>query len=133
MATRKVIKQGDPLLRKVAREVTAFDERLAELLDDMWDTMYKEDGVGLAAPQVAVLRRAAVVDTEDGNKVELVNPQIVFAEGEQIGFEGCLSVPDFNCKVMRPQRIKVTAQDRHGNPFEFTAEDFFRRRMLSRN
>lgn len=125
MALRKIITEGDSLLRKNAREVTNFDSRLHTLLDDMWETMYKSDGVGLAAPQVAILRRVAVVDTEDGNKIELINPVIVNGEGEQVGNEGCLSVPEYHCLVKRPLKISIKAQDRFGKPLEFVAEGFF--------
>lgn len=85
MAIRQITKEGDPALRKKCRPVTEFNERLGVLIDDMWDTMYKADGVGLAAPQVSVLRRIAVVDVEDGNKYELINPVIVESEGSQVG------------------------------------------------
>lgn len=125
MALRKIIIEGDSLLRKNSREVTNFDARLHTLLDDMWETMYKSDGVGLAAPQVAILRRVAVVDTEDGNKVELINPVIAKEDGEQVGSEGCLSVPEYHCMVKRPQKIFIKAQDRFGKPLEFEAEGFF--------
>jgi len=118
MAIRQITKEGDPALRKKCRPVTEFNERLGVLIDDMWDTMYKADGVGLAAPQVSVLRRIAVVDVEDGNKYELINPVIVETAGEQVGAEGCLSVPDEYGIVARPDYVKVRAQDRHGEWFE---------------
>lgn len=124
MAIRKIIIDGDAMLRKISRPVTDFNERLWTLIDDMWDTMYKADGVGLAAPQVAVLRRVAVVDTGDGVKYELINPVILGAEGEQVGSEGCLSIPEFNCNVKRPYKVTVRAFDRYGKAFEVTAEDF---------
>ena len=115
MAIRQITKEGDPALRKKCRPVTEFNERLGVLIDDMWDTMYKADGVGLAAPQVSVLRRIAVVDVEDGNKYELINPVIVESEGSQVGQEGCLSIPGYNCNVKGPYRVQVTAFDRLGN------------------
>ena len=86
--------------------------------------MYKADGVGLAAPQVSVLRRIAVVDVEDGNKYELVNPVIVESEGSQVGQEGCLSIPGYNCNVKRPYRVKVTAFDRFGNEQTYDVQGF---------
>lgn len=125
MATRQIITEEDSILRKKSRMVTEFDDRLHQLIEDMWETMYKSDGVGLAAPQVAVLKRVAVIDTDDGNKVELINPKIVSKSGEQIGAEGCLSVPNYSCKVKRPQIIKVKAFDRFGKPFSIEAEGFF--------
>lgn len=125
MALRQIITEGDSILRKKSRAVTVFDDRLHQLIDDMWETMYKSDGVGLAAPQVAVLKRVAVVDTEDGNKVELINPVIALMSGEQIGVEGCLSIPNYNCKVKRPLKITVKACDRFGKLFNLDAEGFF--------
>ena len=98
-----------------------FDLRLWLLLRDMADTMYKADGVGLAAPQVGILRRVVVVDTGDG-LVELINPEIIAREGEQAGAEGCLSLPGRQGYVVRPQKVTVRAQDRKGKPFEITAE-----------
>lgn len=124
MALRKVVIEGDPILRKVCRPVTEFNDRLHTLIDDMWETMYKEDGVGLAAPQVAVMRRLAVVDVGDGNKYELINPVIKKAEGEQIGQEGCLSIPDYNCDVKRPMKITVDSLDRYGKPYTVTVEGY---------
>ena len=124
MAIRQITKEGDPALRKKCRPVTEFNERLGVLIDDMWDTMYKADGVGLAAPQVSVLRRIAVVDVEDGNKYELVNPVIVESEGSQVGQEGCLSIPGYNCNVKRPYRVKVTAFDRFGNEQTYDVQGF---------
>ena len=124
MAIRQITKEGDPALRKKCRPVTEFNERLGVLIDDMWDTMYKADGVGLAAPQVSVLRRIAVVDVEDGNKYELINPVIVESEGSQVGQEGCLSIPGYNCNVKRPYRVKVTAFDRFGNEQTYDVQGF---------
>ncbi len=124
MAIRKIVIEGDPILRKVCRPVTEFNDRLRTLIDDMWDTMYKADGVGLAGPQVAVMRRLAVVDVDDGNKYELINPVITHAEGEQIGQEGCLSIPDYNCDVKRPMKVTVDAFDRYGKPYTVTVEGY---------
>lgn len=113
MAKRIIVKVPDPILTKKCRQVENFDERLWTLLDDMKDTVKAANGAGLAAPQVAVLKRVCVVDTEDGY-FELVNPVILSAEGEQSGLEGCLSVPKKYATVKRPMSLKVEAQDRFG-------------------
>ena len=118
---RKIVKLGDETLRKQSKPMQTFDLRLWLLLRDMADTMYKADGVGLAAPQVGILRRVVVVDTGDG-LVELINPEIIAREGEQAGAEGCLSLPGRQGYVVRPQKVTVRAQDRKGKPFEITAE-----------
>ena len=124
MATRKIVTIGDGALRKVCRKQEKFDLRLAVLLNDMAATMYKAEGVGLAAPQVGILRRVAVVDvTEDHSGLrEMVNPEIVAREGSQTGREGCLSVPDRQGVVTRPRKVRVRYQDRKGNPRELEAE-----------
>ena len=126
MAIRKIVKIGDETLRKVCRNQEKFDFRLSILLKDMADTMYKAEGVGLAAPQVGILRRIAVVDvTEDhSGLVELINPRILEADGKQTGREGCLSVPGRQGVVTRPRKVRVAFQDRHGNPVELEAEGF---------
>ena len=121
MALRKIVLQGDELLRKKCRPVTEFNDRLHTLLDDMADTLADAGGVGLAAPQVGVLRRVCVVMNEDEEILELVNPEIIYTEGEQTGLEGCLSVPGKYGEVTRPNFVRVRAQDRDGNWFE--AED----------
>ena len=122
MAIRKIFMDGDPLLLKRSRETTAFDGRLAILLDDLRETMHKADGVGLAAPQVGILRRVAVVEVDD-TYLELINAQIIYTEGEQIGPEACLSVDNSkNCSVARPQKLTVKSYDRYGKIYEFTAE-----------
>lgn len=122
MAIRKIVEMGkDDILRKHARQVVKFDRRLAVLLDDMADTMYEADGVGLAAPQVGVLKRAVVIDVGEG-LIELVNPQIVWQEGEVVGAEGCLSVPGRRGTVARPEKVRVAAQDRKGNAVEVEGE-----------
>ena len=123
MALRNILKQGDETLSKRCRPVTDFNDRLHQLLDDMAETMLQANGVGLAAPQVGVLRRAVVVletNTPEGEEyvVELVNPEIVQRDGEQESPEGCLSVPGAYGMVKRPARVKVRAQDRNGNWFE---------------
>lgn len=121
MAIRNILKYGDPALRKISRTVLNFDERLAQTLDDMKDTMYEADGVGLAAPQIGVLRRYCIVDTGDG-LVELINPVIIEKKGEQKEQEGCLSIPGNYQKTVRPMFVTVRAQDRHGNTFTVSAE-----------
>ena len=124
MALRNILTAGEPSLYKKSREVTKFDERLHQLLDDMTETLEKSGGVGLAAPQVGILRRAVIVletnveDEEDEYFIELINPEIVETEGEQTGAEGCLSVPEQYGVVKRPEHVKVRAQDRDGEVFE---------------
>lgn len=121
MATRNIVKDGDPILRKVCRSVLNFDERLAQTLDDMAETMYEADGVGLAASQVGILRRYCIVDVGDG-LIELVNPVIVQQSGSQTGDEGCLSFPEQYASVTRPMKVTVKAQDRYGKTFTITGE-----------
>ena len=126
MALRKIICIEDELLRKKSRPVEKFDEKLHRLLDDMAETMYNANGVGLAAPQVAVLRRAVVMDCGDG-LIEMVNPEILETEGEQDGPEGCLSVPGRWGVVKRPKTVRVRAQDRNGMLFEAEGADMVAR------
>ena len=127
MATRKIVTQGDELLSKKCRPVTEFNPRLHQLLDDMADTLAEANGAGLAAPQVGVLRRAVLVIGDDDQVMELINPEIVFQEGEQTGPEGCLSVPGKYGMVTRPYRVRVRAQDRFGNWFEAEGEEIVAR------
>ena len=123
MAIRRILVLGeDDALRKRARRVDKFDKRLRTLLDDMADTMYKADGVGLAAPQVGVLKRAVVIDVGEG-LIELVNPEIVASEGAVVGPEGCLSVPERRGTVERPERVTVKAQDRDGRALQIEATE----------
>ena len=126
MAIRKVVQEGDDVLRKKCFEVTAFDEKLAMLLDDLKDTVKKEEGAGLAAPQVGVLRRAVVVDVEEGF-FEFVNPVIVDSRGEQRGFEGCLPVRGKRGVVSRPNVLKLEYFDRYGKKQKLVAKGFFAR------
>ncbi len=126
MAKRKVLKYGDERLRKVAKPVTEFDDDLRELLDDMRDTMYANDGMGLAATQVGVLRRVVIMDL-GGSFFELINPEIIASEGEQEEEEGCLSVPNFSDLVKRPEKVTVKAKDRYGYDIEITGEKTFAR------
>ena len=121
MAKRNIVKIGDEILRKICRTQLTFDDRLHQILDDMAETMYDADGVGLAAPQVGILRRYCIVDVGDG-LVELINPVIVETEGEQIGNEGCLSVPGRSEIVKRPFKVTVRAQNRFGENFTITGE-----------
>lgn len=114
MAIRNIRTEEDPILRKKSREVEKFDDRLFELLDDMAETMYAADGVGLAAVQVGVLRRVVVIDIGEG-LMELINPEIIEVDGIQCDVEGCLSLPGKQAYTMRPMTVKVKAQNRDGN------------------
>lgn len=125
---RKIVKLGDENLRKVCKPMPKFDLRLWLLLRDMKETMYKAEGVGLAAPQVGILRRVVVIDVGNG-LVELVNPEIIHTEGENGGAEGCLSIPGRQGYVVRPKKVTVRAQDRNGKFFEVTGEDLFARAL----
>ena len=127
MANLKIVKVGDPVLRKVCRPVTEITPRVKQLLDDMVETMRKADGVGLAAPQVGIMRRIAVVECEPGVVYELINPKIIATAGEQEGPEGCLSVPGRSGIVKRPRHVTVRATDRHGNQFEMSGSDLLAR------
>lgn len=122
MALRQIIKEGDDVLRKVSRPVSKFDNRLHLLIDDMVQTMQANHGIGLAAPQVGVLRRLFVYDLQDGEGPQaVVNPRFVLREGLQVGQEGCLSVPGMWGDVERPARVVVEGQDRNGNPLRVEA------------
>ena len=126
MGLRKILTDKDPSLHKVCRPVEKFDGRLHKLLDDMVETMQDAHGVGLAAPQIGILRRVVVVDTGDG-VLELVNPTLVETDGEEMGPEGCLSVPGKYGLVKRPYYAKVRAQDRNGDWFEAEGEEIIAR------
>ncbi len=115
---REIVKKGDEVLNKKCHPVTKFDEKLHTLLDDMGETLRQADGVGLAAPQVGILRQVVVVINENDELIELVNPEIIQSSGEQFGLEGCLSVPGRYGFVKRPMVVRVRAQDRDGNTFE---------------
>ena len=121
MALRNVVKMGDPILNKKSRIVEKFDDRLATLIDDMFETMYQANGVGLAAVQVGMLKRVVVLDVGDG-PIELVNPEIVKTEGEQRESEGCLSVPGKYGVCLRPAKVQIKAQDRTGKWHIYTGE-----------
>ena len=130
MAKRNIVKNGDEVLRKKCRDVTVFDDKLWALLDDMYETMQAANGVGLAAPQVGILRRVVVMDVGDENeKIELVNPVIVSMKGKQRDLEGCLSVPDLWGYVVRPEKVKVKAQNRLGKEFEIEGEGLLARAL----
>ncbi|GIU73588.1 MAG: peptide deformylase [Bryobacteraceae bacterium] len=127
----RIRKYGDPVLETPAEPVTEFNGELRQLADDMFETMYANKGIGLAAPQVGVLRRLAVLDPSAGEdpaaKLVLVNPVILVKEGVQIGEEGCLSIPGFREDVKRAYRVRVRAQDLDGNPFETEGEELLAR------
>lgn len=126
MAIRNVRKIGDDILRKKSRIVETIDDKIITLLDDMAETMYYTDGVGLAAPQVGILKRVVVIDVGNGI-IELINPEIIEVSGEQSGQEGCLSVPGKYGIVSRPEKVTVKAEDRNGNTFEMTGEGLLAR------
>ena len=128
MAIREIRKKGDEILYKKCKEVKNFDNKLHILLDDMYDTMKKQEGAGLAAPQVGILKRAVVIDVGQG-RIELINPEIIEESGEQTGSEGCLSVPGVWGEVTRPNVVTVKAQDRHGKWFKMTGEGLLARAM----
>jgi peptide deformylase len=114
MAKLRILKDNEPTLRKKSREVTEITKRTLTLLDDMLETMHKANGVGLAGPQVGVLRRIAVIEVEEGKVIELINPVIIEKQGSQTGYEGCLSVPGRTGIVTRPDYVRVKALDRNG-------------------
>lgn len=126
MALRNIVTVGDSVLTKTCRPVTKFDKRLHILLDDMADTLYEANGVGLAAPQVGILRRVVLVDAGE-ELLELINPEILEQSGEQTGLEGCLSVPGKYGVVTRPNVVKVRAQDRFGDWYEVEGEGLIAR------
>ena len=126
MAIRQVRYKEDDVLYKECKEVKKFDEKLGILLDDMYDTMKKANGVGLAAPQVGIIKRAVVIDIGEG-RIELINPQIIDESGSQTGTEGCLSFPNVWGEVERPNYVKVKAFDRYGKEFELAGEELLAR------
>ena len=126
MALRNIVKLGDDVLRKKCRAVTMIDSKTHELLDDMAQTMHAANGVGLAAPQVGLLKRIVVIDVGDG-VIELINPEIIACSGEQTDDEGCLSVPDKFLPVSRPNVVKVRALDRYGKSFIMEGEGLLAR------
>lgn len=126
MAIRNIVKDGDPILRKKARLVEKFDNKLSVIIDDMFETMRSAGGVGLAGNQVGLLRRIAVISL-DGKDIELVNPEIIETKGKQIEYEGCLSFPGINERTIRPNKVKVRAFDRNGKEFEVSGEGLLAR------
>lgn len=126
MALREIVTGDCDILRKKCREVTSFDERLWQLLDDMKDTMYHADGVGLAAPQVGIIKRVVVIDIGEG-LIELINPEIISEKGKQEGSEGCLSFPGEYGIVVRPNKVTVKAQDRYGEEFTMQGNELLAR------
>ena len=126
MAVMKILRLGDETLRKISHPVTKIDRRTVSLLRDMAETMYAADGCGLAAPQVGILRRMVVIDVGDG-LIELINPVIIESSGEEVGVEGCLSVPGRRGTVKRPTKVVVQALDKKGREIELTAEGFLAR------
>lgn len=132
MAIRNIVKEGDPILNKVCRPVEKFDEKLAALLDDMYETMVEGDGVGLAAPQVGILRRIFVIDIGDG-RLEFINPKITKTSGVQEGSEGCLSCPGEFGITKRPMFVTAVAQNRHGDQFTINAEGLLAKAICHEN
>ena len=129
MAKLKIVKVGDEVLRKKCRPVDVITPKTLQLLDDMAETMRQAQGVGLAAPQVGVLRRIVVIEVEEGNLIELINPKIIAFAGEQTGTEGCLSVPNKWGTVTRPMHVTVRATNRHGEEFEVTGSELLARAL----
>lgn len=127
MALLNILTEGDPTLKKTSRPVTEINDRIKTLLDDMAETMRRAKGVGLAAPQVGVLRRVVVVEVEPGELIELINPEIVYSSGKQTGPEGCLSVPGKQGTVTRPSYVKVRALDREGVMREYEGTELLAR------
>lgn len=120
MALRNILKEGDEILNKVSRRVDKIDDKILTLIDDMKETMYNADGVGLAAPQVGILKRVVVIDIGDG-VLELINPEIISSTGEQETLEGCLSLPGVSGYTKRPMNVTAKAYDREGNEITITA------------
>ncbi len=129
MAIRRILKKDDSALYKKCRPIDRIDKRILQLLDDLRDTMYHAEGVGLAACQVGVLRRVVVIDAGNG-LVEMINPEVLFAEGEQGCMEGCLSFPGEAGYVVRPNHVRARAQDRTGEIVEYDATGLFARAIL---
>ncbi len=132
MAIRNIVKEGDPILNKVCRPVEKFDDKLVALLDDMYETMLAGDGVGLAGPQVGILRRIFVIDIGDG-RLEFINPKIVKTSGVQEGSEGCLSCPGEFGITKRPMYVTAVAQNRHGDQFTINAEGLLAKAICHEN
>ena len=129
MAIRTIREIGDPVLNKVSKEVTEVTPRILDLIDDMFETMYEANGVGLAAPQVGILKRIVVIDTTGEDPILLINPVIVETSGEQTGQEGCLSVPGKSGQVTRPNYVKVLAYDENMEQFEIEGTELLARAL----
>lgn len=127
MAIRNVRKIGDPVLNKVCKEVREVNDRIRELIDDMFETMYESEGVGLAAPQVGILKRIVVIDVTGEDPILLINPEILSIDGEQTGYEGCLSVPGKTGVVTRPNHVKVKAYNEDMEEFTLEGEELLAR------
>lgn len=128
MAIRIIRKEEDPVLRKISKVVDKIDDKIITLLDDMVETMYDANGVGLAAPQVGILKRIVVIDVGDG-VIELINPEIIHEEGSQCDAEGCLSIPGISEEIVRPAKVRVKALNRHGEEFIIEGEDLLARAL----
>lgn len=128
MALREIVQIGEDVLRKKAKVVEKIDEKIIQLLDDMADTMYNADGVGLAAPQIGILKRVVIIDIGEG-LIELINPEIISTSGEQTGDEGCLSILGKSAVVTRPNVVTVRAYNREGQLFEITGRELLARAL----
>ena len=127
MAIRKIREMGDAVLNKKSKEVTEITPRVQRLIDDMFETLYEAEGIGLAAPQVGILKRIVVIDTTGEDPILLINPKLMESSGEQEGYEGCLSVPGKSGKVTRPNYVKVLAYDENLNAFELEGTELLAR------
>nr|WP_312576020.1 peptide deformylase [Sedimentibacter sp.] len=127
MALRSIRINGDEILRKKSREVTKIDDKILTLLDDMVDTMYEQDGIGLAAPQVGILKRLVVIEVGDENLFKMINPKIIESSGKQTDQEGCLSVPEIKGSVVRPKKVTVVYTNENGEEITLVAEDLLAR------
>lgn len=130
MALRTIREMGDPVLNKVCKEVKEVNERTLDLIDDMFETMYEANGVGLAAPQVGILKRIVVIDTTGEDPILMINPKIIETSGEQVGQEGCLSVPGKSGQVTRPNYVKAMAYDENMEPFEIEGTELLARAIM---
>lgn len=130
MAIRKIREMGDSVLEKSCKEVKEMTPRVLELISDMFDTLYEANGVGLAAPQVGILKRIAVIDTTGEDPLLLINPKVLETSGEQSGYEGCLSVPGKTGQVTRPNYVKALAYDENLEPFEIEGTELLARAIL---
>lgn len=127
MALRKIRELGDPVLNKTCKEITEVTPRIAELIDDMFETLYEANGVGLAAPQVGILKRLVIIDTTGEDPIVMINPKILETSGEQTDYEGCLSVPGKTGKVTRPNYVKAMAYNENMEPFEIEGTELMAR------